>query len=349
MQANKKFILVDSNAIMHRAFHALPPLTTKSGELVSVVYGFTSVLLRIIKDLEPAYVACAFDVAGGTFRDEIFDAYKAGRKKPDQEFYDQIDSVKEVVRALSIPLFEQMGFEADDIIGTLATRITREHSDIDVYIATGDMDALQLVGGRVFVYAFKKGISETVIYDAAGVEARYGIRPEQIIDYKALRGDTSDNIPGVKGIGEKTATALLQEFGTLDKLYARINKENGVESIRPKMLAKLTEEKDIALMSRELATIKCDVPVDFRLADCAWGDYDKAQVTDIFRRFEFFSLLTRLNGLENGAGKKAATGDKLKQAEAGAGGSGCAARRTGGALPCGADGKGPGRALGAFE
>jgi DNA polymerase-1 len=305
MKADKKFILIDSNAIMHRAFHALPPLTTKSGQLVGVVYGFTSVLLRIIKDLQPDYIACAFDVAGGTFRDAIFAEYKAGRKKPDQEFYDQIDSVKEVVRALSIPIFERAGFEADDIIGTLARKLS-EMKNIEVFIATGDMDALQLVDERVKVYSFKKGISETIIYDASGVEARYGIRPDQIIDYKALRGDTSDNIPGVKGVGEKTATLLLQEFGTLDRLYARIEQDKDLDSIRPKMLATLRQEKDCALMSRDLATIKCDMNLDFRLEDCVWGNYDKSRVVETFQRYEFFSLLARLGDLEKGRGEKSA-------------------------------------------
>lgn len=297
MKAAKKFVLIDSNAIMHRAFHALPPLTTKSGEVVSVVYGFTSVLLRIIKDLKPEYIACAFDVAGGTFRSEVFAEYKFGRKKPDQEFYDQIDSVKEIVRAMNIPIFEQKGFEADDVIGTLAAKIS-QGKDIEVYIATGDMDALQLVDGKVKVYAFKKGISETVIYDEAKVEEKYGITPKQIVDFKGLRGDASDNIPGVKGIGEKGASALLQEFGSLTNLYDRIKKGKGIESIKPGVLVKLIEQKSNAFMSRDLATIRRDMDIDFRLEDCRWGDYDREEVLEIFRRFEFFSLIPRLGESE---------------------------------------------------
>src|SRR5664280_135432 len=140
MKTDKKFVLIDSNAIMHRAFHALPPLTTKSGEAVSVPYGFSSILLRVIKDLKPDFIACTFDVAGGTFRDEIFDKYKATRKKPDQEFYDQIDKVKDVVRAMNIPIYEQAGFEADDVIGTIVTRIDEEKEGIETFIVTGDMD-----------------------------------------------------------------------------------------------------------------------------------------------------------------------------------------------------------------
>ena len=303
MQDKKRFVLIDSNAIMHRAFHALPPLTTKSGQTVSVVYGFTSVMLRLIKDLRPDYIACAFDVAGGTFRDKIFDRYKATRKKPDQEFYDQIESVKEVVRAMNIPIYEVAGFEADDVIGTLA-RVVSKEEDFEVFIATGDMDAMQLVDNRVRVYAFKKGISETIIYDEAGVEARYGLKPAQIVDYKALRGDASDNIPGVKGIGEKTATSLLREFGTLDALYAAVEAKRGVDSIKPKVLEKLVADKENALMSRELATIKRDMDIGFKLGDCLWGDYDKARLLEVFQKFEFFSLISRLNDLEKTNGTK---------------------------------------------
>ncbi|MDD3006992.1 MAG: DNA polymerase I [Candidatus Pacebacteria bacterium] len=303
MSADKKFVLIDSNAIMHRAFHALPPLTTKSGEVVSVPYGFSSILLRVVKDLKPDYIACAFDVAGGTFRDEIFDKYKATRKKPDQEFYDQIEKVKDVVRAMNIPIYEMQGFEADDVIGTIVTRIDEEKEGIETFIVTGDMDAFQLIDTRVKVYTLKKGISETAIYDAEKVRERYGFGPEQVIDYKALRGDASDNIPGVKGVGEKTATIILQEFGSLDKLYARIEKGD-TGSLRPKVVEKLLAEKEAAFMSRELATIKCDVEVGFGLKDCLWGDYDREKLTEVFRRFEFFSLIGRLNDVEKDNGNK---------------------------------------------
>lgn len=306
MKTDKKFVLIDSNAIMHRAFHALPPLTTKSGEAVSVPYGFASILLRVIKDLKPDYIACTFDVAGGTFRDEIFDKYKATRKKPDQEFYDQIDKVKDVVRAMNIPIYEQAGFEADDVIGTIVTRIDEEKEGIETFIVTGDMDAFQLIDERVKVYTLKKGISETAIYDAAKVLERYGFSAGQVIDYKALRGDTSDNIPGVRGIGEKTATIILQEFGSLDNLYSRIEKGE-VGSLRPKIVEKLVAEKEAAYMSKELATIKCDVEVGFSLKDCLWGDYNREKLTEVFRRFEFFSLINRLNEVEKDNGHKSFT------------------------------------------
>lgn len=293
----KKFVLIDSNAIMHRAFHALPPLTTKSGEIVSVVYGFTSALLRIIKDLKPDYIACAFDVAGGTFRHKMFADYKGGRKKPDQEFYDQIGGVKEIVRAMNIPIFEKIGFEADDLIGTLASKISRQ-DDIEVFIATGDMDALQLVDDKIKVYSFKKGISETVVYDDEKVRERYGLSPAQLIDFKGLRGDASDNIPGVKGIGEKTAVVLLQEFGTLEDVYEKIDSGQGDVSIKPAVIEKLKADREKAFLSKELGTIDRNVDIPFELKECHWGDYDREKLLDIFKRFEFFSLIGRLQESE---------------------------------------------------
>jgi len=297
MKDKKIFLLVDSNAIMHRAFHALPPLTTKKGEVVSVPYGFASLLLRVIKEMDPTYLACAFDVAGGSFRDGIFDRYKANRKKPDQEFYDQIPRVKELVRAMNIPIFEKEGFEADDIIGTITARVDEKKEGIETYIVTGDMDALQLIDDRVRVYALKKGITETIIYDRAKVKERYGLAPEQIIDFKALRGDASDNIPGVKGVGEKTASILLQEFGSLSDLYKRLE-EGDTGSLRSKVAETLEREKETAFMSRELATIDRNVDIDFKLEDCLWGDYDRQKLTQVFRELEFFSLIARLNEVE---------------------------------------------------
>jgi DNA polymerase-1 len=304
MAKDKTFVLIDSNAIMHRAYHALPPFTTKSGEAVSVPYGFAAVLLRVIKELRPDYIACAFDVAGGTFRDGIFDRYKATRKKPEQEFYDQIDKAKEVARAMNIPIYELAGYEADDVIGTIVTLVDEKKEGIVTYIVTGDMDALQLIDERVRVYTLRKGISETAVYDADKVKERYGFSPQQVIDFKALRGDASDNIPGVRGIGEKTATAILQEFGSLDNLYARIERGDA-GTLKPKAVERLLADKEAAFMSRELATIRRDVALVFNLKDCRWGNYDKKELTEVFRRFEFFSLIGRLNEMEkegNGGG-----------------------------------------------
>ncbi|MEA1937278.1 MAG: DNA polymerase I [Patescibacteria group bacterium] len=294
----KKLILVDANALMHRAYHALPPLVTKKGENVNAVYGFTSVLLKVVKDLRPDYIICAFDVAGGTFRDKIYDDYKAGRAKPDQEFYDQIPKIKEVVEALNIPIIERKGFEADDVIGTLAEQANGKlrivNCKLQTIIVTGDMDALQLVDKNTEVYTLRKGIKDTVIYDEKAVEERYGLKPEQIIDFKGLRGDPSDNIPGVKGIGEKGASELLQNFGSIKKLYEAIEKNKTGDLIKPRTKEKLIAEKSQALMSKELATIKRDMDIKLDLEKCVWGDYNKERLNGLFRELEFYSLISRV-------------------------------------------------------
>ncbi len=289
---NKKLILIDGNALMHRAYHALPPLTTKKGEMVNAVYGFTSVLLKVIKELKPDYMVCAFDVAGGTFRDKIFSGYKAGRVKPDQEFYDQIPKIKEVVKALNIPIIEKQGFEADDIIGTLSQKASKEK--LETVIVTGDLDVLQLIDDRTKVFTLRKGIRDTIIYDANAVFDRYGLSPEQIIDFKGLRGDPSDNIPGVKGIGEKGAIDLLKNFGSMEKLYMAIDEKKDGVLIKPKVKEKLIAQKKQALMSKDLATIKLDVPVELDLARAVWGDYDKNELNKLFRELEFYSLMDRV-------------------------------------------------------
>ncbi len=301
----KKLILIDANALMHRAYHALPPLVTKKGENVNAVYGFTSAILKAVKDLQPDYIICAFDVAGGTFRDKIYDDYKAGRVKPDQEFYDQIPKIKEVVKALNIPIYEKQGFEADDIIGTLALQASQksvksvkskaESQKLETIIVTGDLDALQLVDENTKVYTLRKGIKDTVVYDEKAVEERYGLKPEQIIDFKGLRGDPSDNIPGVKGIGEKGASKLLGDFGSIEKLYEAIEKNKTGDLIKPRIKEKLTMEKDRALMSKELATIKRDMDIKLDIEECVWGNYDREKSNDLFRELEFYSLISRVD------------------------------------------------------
>ena len=299
----KKLILIDGNALMHRAYHALPPLTTKKGEVVNAVYGFTSVLLKVIKELGPDYMICTFDVAGGTFRDKIYSEYKAGRKKPDQEFYDQIPKIKEVVKILNIPIVEKKGFEADDVIGTLSkqanNKLQIKNYKLKTTIVTGDLDALQLVDRNIEVYTLRKGIKDTVVYDEKAVQERYGLDPGQIIDFKGLRGDPSDNIPGVKGIGEKGASVLLQNFGSIKKLYEAIEKDKTGEMIKPRIKEKLIAQKKEALMSKELATIKCDMNIELDLEDCIWGDYDKGKLNNLFKELEFYSLISRVNEANN--------------------------------------------------
>ena len=298
MNKSKKLILIDGNALMHRAYHALPPLTTKKGEVVNAVYGFTSVLLKVIKELKPDYMICAFDVKGGTFRDKIYKEYKAGRKKPDQEFYDQIPKIKEVVKVLNIPIVEKEGFEADDVIGTLARQANDElrikNYELQTTIVTGDLDALQLIDATTKVYTLRKGIKDTVIYDEKAVKERYGLEPKQIIDFKGLRGDPSDNIPGVAGIGEKGATELLKNFGSMENLYKAIEENKTGDLIKPRIKEKLIAQKEQALMSKKLATIKRDMDIKLDPEKCVWGDYDKSELIGLFRELEFYSLIKRV-------------------------------------------------------
>ena len=297
-KSTKKLILIDGNALMHRAYHAMPPLTTKKGELVNAVYGFTSVLLGVIKELNPDCIICTFDVEGGTFRDKIYAEYKAGRKKPDQEFYDQIPRIKEVVRAFNIPIIEKKGFEADDLIGTLSEKAGKLNN-LETIIVTGDLDVLQLVNKKTKIYTLRKGIKDTIVYDEKAIEKRYNLTPEQIIDYKGLRGDPSDNIPGVKGVGEMGAIELLQNFSSIEKLYEAIEKNKTGDLIKPKIKEKLIDQKDKAIMSKELATIKRDVDIKLNLKKCKWGDYNKRALNHLFRELEFYSLMDRVEQANN--------------------------------------------------
>lgn len=289
-----RFVIIDGNAIVHRAYHALPPLTTKDGLMVNAVYGFTSMLLKVLKDLKPTHLAVSFDVAGGTFRHEKYEKYKATRVRADQELYDQIPLVHEVVSVLNIPIYEKKGYEADDVIGTVVN-VAKKKAD-EVFVVTGDMDTVQLVDDKVRVYTLRKGMSDIVIYDPEEVRKRYGFGPEMLVNYKALRGDTSDNIPGVSGIGEKTAQELIEKVGGVDEIYKNINKlkEKGIKN---SVIKKLVENEAGARMSFELATIDCNVPdLDFDFDSCAVSDFDHEKVAAVFQKFEFISLLKRLPG-----------------------------------------------------
>jgi len=214
MAAKKKLILIDSNAIIHRAYHALPPLTTKKGELVNAVYGFASVLLNVLNRFKPEYIAATFDLKEPTFRHKEFKEYKATRVKAPDDLYEQIPQVKKVVSAFNIPIVEKKGYEADDLIATFARKTEKLHPDVEVIIVTGDLDTLQLVDDKVKVFALRKGMSDSILYGEKEIFERYGLKPNQMVDYKGLRGDPSDNLPGVKGVGEKTATELLKKYKT---------------------------------------------------------------------------------------------------------------------------------------
>lgn len=291
----KKFVLLDSNALVHRAFHALPPtLSTPNGVPTNAVYGFTSVLMKILKEMRPDYVAAAFDLAGPTFRHEEFAEYKAHRPKGPDELYEQLPMAKGVARAFGIPVYEQAGYEADDIIGTLAEH-AKKHKDLQVIIVTGDLDTLQLVtDSSVIVSALKSGVSDMVIYDENGVKKRYGLSPDQMPDYKGLVGDPSDNIPGVPRVGPVIAEKLLKKYGTLEKLYQALDRGK-VAVISPKMAENIKEHRDMAFFSKKLATIVRTVPVEFDLERTGWqSNADRANLEKTLKDLGFFSLVKRL-------------------------------------------------------
>ena len=296
----KKLIIIDANAVIHRAFHALPPLSTKGGELVNAIYGFLLVFLKAIKEFEPDFIVATFDYPAPTFRHKRYKLYKATREKAPQELYDQISKIKEVLNTFNVKVLEKQGFEADDLIGTVAKQAKRKQISpkIETIIITGDLDALQLVDENTKVYALRKGVKDTVLYDEEKVkEKMQGLSAEQVVDYKALRGDPSDNIPGVTGIGEKTATDLLLRFKSLDNIYEELR--NNTAEMNDKVKEKLESQKDQALISKMLAEINRDVPVDFDLEDCRWGGYDEEKVIKMFESYGFKTLINRLPKVKN--------------------------------------------------
>ncbi len=281
-------LLFDGNALVHRAFHALPPLTQpKTGELVNAVYGFASTLLKVFADFKPTHWAVAFDRPAPTFRHEMFEEYKAQRPAAPEELKSQIKKVHQLVEAFHIPVFEIDGFEADDVLGTLSKQA--DEQGIETIIVTGDNDMLQVVLPRVKALAPRRTFTDTVLYDEEAVEQRYGIKPEQLADLKALAGDVSDNIPGLPGVGEKTATKLLQQYGSLQGIYDHI------EEITPSKLQNtLCEYRTQVFQSKELSTIVKDVPIKLDLKTCQVSHYDRNEVAKLFQELEFIKLLPRL-------------------------------------------------------
>ena len=299
-----RLVLIDGHALLFRAYYAYPPLTTASGELINAVYGFTNILLSVIRDLEPAYLAVSFDV-GKTFRHEEYEGYKAKRKQTPDDFKSQVPRTFEVVETLNVPVVTAQGYEADDVIGTLSEQ--GKQKGLEVIIVTGDLDALQLVDtlqerGEVRVYVPAKAKKEPIFYDETQVVKKMGINPGQVADYKGLAGDNSDNIPGVKGIGPKTAVQLLQVFGSIEAIYQSIaNKERGKSLsqeaelvLKGATLKKLTQNKESAIQSKYLATIIRDVPIELDLPGCVIHDYDKEKVNKLFEELSFKSLLKKL-------------------------------------------------------
>jgi len=298
----KRLVIIDGNAILHRAYHALPPLTDPEGNIINAVYGFTSMLLKLFTDLKPSHIAVTFDRPAPTFRKEMFKEYQAHRPKMDEELVPQVEKVHDVVRAMGIPIFEKDGYEADDCIGTIVSKFKVQSSKFKVnvdqiIIVTGDRDILQLVReGEVFVYMPTKGLSEAKLYGEKEVEERMGVKPKQIPDFKALAGDSSDNYPGVGGIGPKTAVDLLKKFGSIGVLYKKGDKGDW-GNMGDKVIEKLKSGKDSALLSHELATIKTDVPIDIVLPEISTLNTEEAR--GVFQSLGFKTLLRRLTGEES--------------------------------------------------
>ncbi|MBI4059200.1 hypothetical protein HY404_03095 [Candidatus Microgenomates bacterium] len=329
MSDKKRLVLIDGNAILHRAYHALPPLTSRSGQLVNAVYGFCAMLFKVVNDLQPDFLAVTFDTPKPTFRHAAYVGYQAHRPRMESDLSDQIELVHEVVRAADIPIYEEPGYEADDVIGTLAMQAVSENqatqktqktqktrkpesqkariSDIqnlrssessefsgplEVIIVSGDRDLLQLVNDRVKVYMPIKGVTEAKLFGTAEVEERMGVKPSQIVDLKALMGDASDNYPGIPGIGPKTAAILIGKFGTLENIFSQLDK------IDDKTVAKLAAGHESGVLSKKLARIEINAPVTL--------DLEKVRLTPLvgnknliekLAEFGFKSLTARARGI----------------------------------------------------
>jgi DNA polymerase-1 len=254
---NKKLVLLDAHAIIHRAYHALPDFATSKGEPTGALYGLVLMILKIVSDLKPNYIIACFDLPKPTYRHEVYEGYKAGRAKTDDALSVQLEKARGVCEALNIPIYSKDGFEADDMLGTIVENI----SDLDIVIASGDMDTMQLVsdkhnGGSVCVYTLKKGVSDTVIYDEKAVFDRFGFAPKFLPDYKGLRGDPSDNIVGIQGIGEKTATELIVNFGTIENIYKKLKKDVSEFEIVGGIPAKVIGERQVKDLNYRLGRVR---------------------------------------------------------------------------------------------
>ena len=297
-EQKQKLILLDSHAIIHRAYHALPEFMNSRGEPTGAIYGLATMLFKIITDLKPDYIIACFDLPKKTFRHEAYDNYKAGRAKADDALVAQLISSRAFFKSLSIPMYECEGFEADDLLGTIAEQIKKGKKDLDIIIASGDMDTLQLVDDDlVQVYTLKKGINDTILYSEEKVRERFGFSPKSLPDYKGLRGDPSDNIIGIKGIGEKTATTLISKYGTVENIYKALKKSKDEVKklgVTDRIITLLLEGEEEALFSKTLATIRLDAPIKFELPEKKWNKtVDKNSVAEFFRDMEFKSLQNR--------------------------------------------------------
>ncbi|MEK7066202.1 MAG: 5'-3' exonuclease H3TH domain-containing protein, partial [Patescibacteria group bacterium] len=306
----KKIVLLDVHAILHRAYHALPGFASSKGEPTGGLYGVSAFVIKILGELQPDYIIACYDLPTLTFRKKLYADYKAGRKKPDEELVAQMIRSRDIFKAFNIPIYEKPGFEADDMLGTIAEKVkTRlsggpagEAGNMQVIIASGDLDTLQLVDGeKVVVYTLKKGLNDTIIYNEKAVVERFGFTPKYMADYKGLRGDPSDNIIGIKGIGEKSAEELIKNFGHIEEIYKQIKKdpEKLTEAgIKTRIIELLKSGEEEALFSKMLATIRLDVPIDFSIPESPLREaIDIEKVKKLFQELEFRTLGPRLEAL----------------------------------------------------
>lgn len=286
----KTLLLIDGNSLLHRAYHALPLLTDKTGEVANAVFGFSNMILKAIDEIKPTHIACAFDTRAPTFRHIEFEKYKAQRKAPPPDLYPQLPKVQKVLDAFGIPYFEKEGFEADDLLATLAIKIAGPATpNFDVVILSGDRDVLQLVDGNIKVQMPGWNLSQTTLYGAQEVEEKFGLEPHQMVDYKSLIGDPSDNIPGIAGIGPKTAAVLLQKYHSLENLF-----ENIAELAEP-VRGKLAEGKANALAAKRLVELDRDVDIDLKIENLEFRpDWEK--VRKEYERLGFKSIVNKLPG-----------------------------------------------------
>lgn len=286
-----RFVLIDAFALIFRAYYALPPTLTKDGHSIAAAYGFASALLSAIKTLQPEYLAVGMEYPKPTLRHQEFKEYKAHRPPPPEDLISQIPYVKELLKTMNIPTYSIEGYEGEDIIATIVAKVKSNKSKVknmEFVIVTGDMDLLQLIDEQTEVYSMARGVNQAQMYDEKKVQEKYGLTPPQFVDYKALKGDASDNIPGVPGIGEKGAAKLISEYKNLENIYKNLDK------LSPKLKALLKENKEQAILSQKLSKINSSAPLEFKLLDARIHHYNQKETIALFQKLGFKSLITRL-------------------------------------------------------
>jgi len=296
---SKLLVLLDAHAIIHRAYHALPEFLSSSGEPTGALYGLSTMLMKIVGELKPDYIVACYDRPEKTFRHEAYEAYKGTRVKTEDALVAQLDKSREIFEAFNIPICDAPGFEADDVIATLVEKF-RSESELRIIIASGDMDTMQLISGKaVQVYTLRKGLADTILYDEEKVVERFGFKPAYIPDFKGLRGDPSDNIVGIRGIGEKIATELIQKFGTVEEIYKKLKVKSGKLKVREffseRIVKLLADGEEEAKFSKTLAKLRSDAPISFKMPkENFWASADLEKIEQTFSKFEFRSLYARI-------------------------------------------------------